>query len=304
MTKQNVWFKTDLGYYATRKLIHTHSAVLNGFENKGRYTFYLKDRKDITFQITTKGKLGIYYPKGTNYEIFLDSVKPLLIRPAGAPAEKFEVTTEPIELKKLDELIEEADPKIVKNIINVIRNEKIESVLLRRINELGLLSWKKRVAHYPEVRSVIKERLEDPKVMCNPEIFKELVYTLAIVVDFEQRNKSPDSRELIEELVDDNFTLIATVIDSNPKFLGYRTLFFLGRSGKKEAVEIVFKLMKNNPEKALREIENLGFALGKQNLYEKHQLLIDDQIDDLMRSHKEIFNKVAKKLDEIIRKRM
>jgi len=188
--------------------------------------------------------------------------------------------------------------------MEIIKKEKKENVLIRRINQLRLLSWKERVAHYPEVRLGIRELLEDSKAILNPEIFKELVYTLSIVVDFEQRNKSPDSRELVKELIDDNFSAIASVIESKPEILSRQTLFFLGRSGKKEAVEIIFKWMKNNPEKALREIENLGFALGKQNLYEKHQLLIDDKIDDLMRSHKEILQKVAKQLDEIIRRRM
>jgi len=172
------------------------------------------------------------------------------------------------------------------------------------VNELNQLSWNERVAHYPEVGLGIRERLEDPEVLRNPEIFKESVYALAVIIDFEQRNKSPDSVELIEEIVNTNFSRIMSIINDNPDFLGYRTLFFLGRSGKIEAVDFIFEWIRNNPEKAQRELYNLASALGKQNLYKKYESQISQHLDDLMRTRDKTLLQTAKNLDKIIRLRM
>ena len=64
--------------------------------SKGRYTFYLKDFKDVTFQITTTGKLSIWYPEEVGYEFFLKRLKPLLVKADGTPAERFDVIWESI----------------------------------------------------------------------------------------------------------------------------------------------------------------------------------------------------------------
>jgi hypothetical protein len=48
----------------------------------GRFTFCFKGLKDFTIQITTKSKLGITYPKTSNYDVVLETLKPI-IRTAG-----------------------------------------------------------------------------------------------------------------------------------------------------------------------------------------------------------------------------
>ncbi len=81
-------------------------------------------------------------------------------------------------------------------------------------------------------------------------------------------------------------------------------MFFLGRSRKKEAVDFIFEWIRNNPEKAQRELENLAFALGKQNLYKENEITIGQHLDNLMRNGDETLLQIAIKLDEMIRLRM
>ena len=77
--KWQVWFQTDLGYNATKTKLRSSGMIVgDSRSSKGRLTFYLKDFKDITFQITTKGKLGIYYPEEIDYKKIVEQIKPLI----------------------------------------------------------------------------------------------------------------------------------------------------------------------------------------------------------------------------------
>ena len=89
--KRVVWFETDLGFEATRQQLRKQRDIIGDMETyKGILTFYVKDLKDYTVQITTKGKLGISYPESANYQIVLEKLKPLLVRPDGSPIRKLE----------------------------------------------------------------------------------------------------------------------------------------------------------------------------------------------------------------------
>jgi len=86
------WFKTDLGYYATKdRFLKSRGIVGDMQDNKGRLSFYLKGFKDVTFQITKHAKLSISYPREMkSYKVFLERVKPLLVKADGTPIEKIE----------------------------------------------------------------------------------------------------------------------------------------------------------------------------------------------------------------------
>jgi len=90
--KRVVWFETDLGFEATRQqLLKQRNIIIGDMETyKGMLTFYVKDLKDYTVQITTKGKLGISYPESANYQTVLEKLKPLLVRADGSPIRKLE----------------------------------------------------------------------------------------------------------------------------------------------------------------------------------------------------------------------
>ena len=84
--KRAMWFQTDLGYEATIKKLEISNQVASGYESKGRFTFQLKGLKDITFQITKNGKLGIFLSEGINEAFALDKVRPYLVKPDGSEA--------------------------------------------------------------------------------------------------------------------------------------------------------------------------------------------------------------------------
>jgi len=102
MKKQQVWFQTNLGYNATKDQL-LRSKMFSGDDWKGRLTVSLKEFKDVTFQITTHGKLGIIYPEETDYQDFLERIKPFLVRADGTPAEIVDTIKESSQKKKKSE---------------------------------------------------------------------------------------------------------------------------------------------------------------------------------------------------------
>jgi len=86
--KRKIWFQTDLGYEATRQKLAQQKTVIGDMQGyKGILTFYFKDMKDFTVQITTQGKLGIFYPETADYNIILERLKPYLVKADGSQAE-------------------------------------------------------------------------------------------------------------------------------------------------------------------------------------------------------------------------
>jgi len=88
-----IWFQTDLGYEATRERLRQFKDLIIGDMEgwKGITTFYFKNMKDFCAQITTNGKLGIFYPESVGYRVFLERLKPYLFRPDGTQATEFTV---------------------------------------------------------------------------------------------------------------------------------------------------------------------------------------------------------------------
>jgi hypothetical protein len=94
-----IWFQTNLGYYKTKDRIEKSYKISGDFHSwYGRLTFRFKDFKDVTFQITTKGKLGIYYSEELSYENFLEKIKPFLVKVDGTPSEIVHIIKESSEL--------------------------------------------------------------------------------------------------------------------------------------------------------------------------------------------------------------
>jgi len=86
--KNQIWFKTTLGFEATRERLRQARTVIGDMQAyEGRLTFILREFKDVTFQITTHSKLSITYPEETNYQVFLEHIRPFLVKADGSPAE-------------------------------------------------------------------------------------------------------------------------------------------------------------------------------------------------------------------------
>jgi hypothetical protein len=103
MAKRKLWIQTDLGYAATKdKLLYDRRFLGDSSSDyEGKLSFSFKDLKDITFQITTRGKIGIFYPEGVNPQVALERLKPYLVKADGSPASiKHLIDEKPLEKPK------------------------------------------------------------------------------------------------------------------------------------------------------------------------------------------------------------
>lgn len=85
--KRKIWFQTDLGYKATITKLQRSGKLFNGYPYLGRYSFRFKNLKDITYQITAKGKVGIFYPESFNPQQAIEQLQPYLVKADGSPAQ-------------------------------------------------------------------------------------------------------------------------------------------------------------------------------------------------------------------------
>lgn len=96
--------------------------------NLGRLTFLFGNFRDVKFQVTTKGKLGIYYPQEITIEKCLERVKPYLVKADGSPA-------------KVISEIREADYPSAKAPIDLSLLERVEKELGSEIDLSSLREW-------------------------------------------------------------------------------------------------------------------------------------------------------------------
>ena len=111
-TKKQLWFNTDLDYYATEQLLHDSPEVVILNDWKGRLTFSLKGVRKVNCQITAHGKFSIAFPLEKDPEKWLSLVRRLLVRKNGDPIvifEKYKEIPEPKEkITPLEEKVEKA----------------------------------------------------------------------------------------------------------------------------------------------------------------------------------------------------
>jgi len=206
------------------------------------------------------------------------------------------------------ELIEEAieaDRNEVEYCVEAISKALIdgdENILDSRIDQLEQLSDGKRVAHFPQVLQRIEEWLENSMLVHNSETFKKLVDTLSHILFFEQRHKPLNWDEIVERIQNRISPKAISIVRANPEFPDHHTIRFLGKCGKKEAVETIFEKIKSKPSEAHRRIDT-AHALAE--LYSKHKNLINQQFDALIKEKKNpALVEAAKKLrQELMRHR-
>ena len=132
-------------------------------------------------------------------------------------------------------------------------------------------------------------------------IFKELIETLAHILEFEQDFPSSNSDRIVKSFLDDTFEKVVAQIEESTEFPDNHSFNFLWRSGKKEVVELIFRKIRSNPSQAEEHSakENVVLALGK--LYSRHKVLIHKLFDDLSQEDDIILVKLAKELSDNIR---
>lgn len=305
------WFQTDLGFEATvfqlkesRKFAGYSSEKASWF-----YTFCFKESKDVKYQITTKGKLSISFPLELGVEKrkeFLNRVKPFIIKADGTPAQKFELTQslragKNFDITSYEDLgksmkIEEASLEEVEEcteaILKALRDGN-KNVLSSRVDQIKQLSERKRVANFPQVLQHIEECLESPMLVSNSETFKKLVNTLSNILFFEQYHKPPNMDKIVERIQNKISPKVISLVKENLEFPDFSTVMFLGRCGRKEAVEVIFDKIKSNPSVASKRSDT-AHALAE--LYFEHKRFINQQLDALLKDKDKTLVELAKEL--------
>lgn len=97
MERDQFWCEMDLGFFATReKLLRSERLIGDMQSYRGILTFSFKNLKDVTIQITTRGKVSLTAPKGMDlFKVFLEELKPYLVKPDGSPARIIRIIKKP-----------------------------------------------------------------------------------------------------------------------------------------------------------------------------------------------------------------
>jgi len=134
--------------------------------------------------------------------------------------------------------------------IRIIKTDRDCGVLLSRIDQLKTLCARKRVARFPKVRSGFRECLENPEVTGNSNIFGEFALILEQVLNVEEHSSSPDSKEIIQDVLSISEKIIS-IVEGNPDFPSQGSILFLGKTGKEKVVHVLFHHQKGRPTRFL-----------------------------------------------------
>lgn len=197
------------------------------------------------------------------------------------------------------ELIKEETDEVrleVQECTRVLQNKEEHAEVLRsRIRRLRLLSQNYRIAS-PKVIETLEECLENPRIIDNPESFEELAKLLTNILSYE-RGRIP---ALILKTTNGILNKIIEVLKRKLEFPSNYTIGFLCKSGKKEAVDLLFdKIREFKHGLTSEQIEMAGYHM--RAVRNPVQLkIINGNIDGLIRDDDERLKEIGKKLDELI----
>jgi hypothetical protein len=203
---------------------------------------------------------------------------------------------------KITRRFEEANRNEVQDCLNTILEKENIEIIKNRMIQLRILSQGKRIAHLPGVIFAFEKCTKNPHIIKNNEIFEEMMRTLQNILSFEQENISPDSNKIIDEILSDTFQQTIRIINQTPHFPGHYSLGFLGKSGKREAVDLIFqKILAYPSELESRELKDILFySLGRDGLYQSQHKTINKCLDELLLSGDKRLIEISTKIRERI----
>lgn len=232
--------------------------------------------------------MSISYPgKFDDYKKYLLRVKPFLVKADSSTARKFEIYKKMKDGKifENEKIRAKANHSLVSDYVDKINTLDNVKVLHSRLIQLRELSAYKRIGHHPNVLKCLEDSLGNSMITQNPETFRLVIETLENILGYEQQIKEEDS-EAILKIRKEITTKLILLLKTKPDYLRY-SLSLLGYSERKEAVELIFKKIEKDPEKALEGVvDSLFYELSRAlaKLYLKHRELIDKRLDKLIES--------------------
>ncbi|MBN1357572.1 hypothetical protein JW988_02275 [Candidatus Bathyarchaeota archaeon] len=291
--KAQCWFDHDSSYELLTYNLQMNQKIRIRRTKKGNlvspqgFTFEIEEIgfEGVTFQLTRKNKLGIYYPISMNLDEIVLRLNPVLAGAAGIPVKL--TTTYGSPTKKIQSVTEEAEKSVILECINKIQKTTNETVLYSRLIPVRKLAINKRIVHQPEVLQCLDSCLENPLVTENIETFRLVIEILRYIIYFEEKQKSPNL-EAIRKIKNDIALKLISILEKQTAnhYLLY-SLPFLGLSGRKEAADLILEKIKSNPSKSLEAVVDsflYEYANALIHLYPKHRSLIDNFLDKLIES--------------------
>jgi len=192
---------------------------------------------------------------------------------------------------KIVEEVYEANYDVVKDCIEVINKiDEKERVVLDRLKQLKMISWKKRIAHLPNVLKTLNEFLLNPKFFNNPSIFQELNQLLVNILRLERKYQLPTSKRIIDEITGVILTKVIELVKQTPYFPHSSTYLFLVEARNMRAIDTLFdKIQSTKPDQDQYE----GVANSLKQIYPEINRIINARIDAFIRTEDEILQKIG-----------
>ena len=194
--------------------------------------------------------------------------------------------------------IEEANREEVDECLKTLIEDDNEHVIYSRLKQLTKLSYGKRLAQFPNVIQKITGLLDKSVVVDIEQNLNQLFECLTAILFFEQNNKGMCWEEICERLVNSTLEKAGGLLlrRSNSRIIEY-----LGRTDRKYAVDIIFTIMQqHNIEADKNEFSSISMALGKDRLSKEYKKIIQEKLDNFLRSGDERLIKLASTLRERI----
>ena len=193
----------------------------------------------------------------------------------------------------------EADRQEVDDCLTILVNENNEHIILSRLETLTKLSYNKRIAHFPNVIQKIASLLEENIVLNKEEILNQFFECVNAILFFEQYYQGIDWKEICDRLVSATIEKAGMLLLENPND---HIISYLGRTNQKYAVDVIINMMKMHPVEANKnEFSSIVRAFGKDKLYKNHRELIEEELDNFLRSRDERLINLAKTLRKEIK---
>ena len=179
-TKKQLWFKTDANFYSTEEKVRNSSKARNIISHKGRLTFQVVSLPIARFQVMRSGKVSLSFPLNKKPELYIQNLKPLLVKEDGSTITKFEKHKEiPKPEEEKAPLQEKVEATITDLRFILMRNPTPEEIA----ETVGIIPEKARELAYKSApKTKWKEISEEDKKKADLKI--KDIYKIASLLDY------------------------------------------------------------------------------------------------------------------------
>ena len=138
---------------------------------------------------------------------------------------------------------------------------------------------------FPNVIQKLASLLEKENVITNKRNLNQIFECLEAILFFEQTRKGIKWKKITNQLVDATLKKAENLLDKEPNNYIIR---YLGRTNREYAVDIIFRTMtEHNIQADKNEFSSIANALRKDRLSKEHKKIINEKLNEFLRSKNE-----------------